>query len=199
MHKHLLWSMSQFNSNRVREFAADLKSAMDGRVIELLPDQKVPVFSVTNDQGGTVSGFVALRSHALPATDEPAATITVTEASVASQFFLSASLRITAPPGYLPNAVGLMGDGSELNTHTSIFGGRMVGASARDSCYWYYPKNFQTSDVQEIVRQILAIKVTHPNGIKIRPGERVPVFAVTNQAGTIFRGFFELPPLNVTK
>lgn len=197
--RHLLWSMSQFNSNRIQEIAADLKAAMNGRVIDLVPEQRVPLFSVTNAQGGTVSGFITVRSHALPAANEPAATISVERASVASQFFLSASLRITSPPGYLPNAVGLMGDGSELKTHTSIFGGSPVGSSARDMCLWYFPKDFQAGDLQEIVRQLVETKVTSPNGIKVLPGERVPVFAVTNQVGTIFRGCFELPDLNGMK
>jgi hypothetical protein len=58
---------------------------------------------------------------------------------------------------------------------------------------WYYPRDFSQTDLEEVARQLRVAKDTHPNGISIRRGERVPMFSVTNHAGTIFRGYFELP------
>jgi hypothetical protein len=188
--RHLLWSMNQFETNRVRDISAGMRASLDGRVVELVPDRPVPVFQATNDRGGVTEGFIALRRQSRPAADLPPVSISVVEVSPHwGPYFLTAKLRISAPMGYMPNAVGVRGDGSELETHTS-----MTGTSGVDAgCYWYYPREFTTSDIKEVTSQLEAIKVSSPNGIRIPPGERVPMFSVTNQAGFIFRGYFELP------
>ncbi len=193
--KHVLWPLSQFESNRVREVAAEMRARVDGRVIELVPDGRAPVFRATNDYGNMTEGFVALRSQRFSATDLPPVSVSIVSVPQHWGPFLSVSLRISAPPGYLPNAVGVLGDGTELETSTSINAGGLVGAS----CYWYYPQEFQPGDIKEITRQLESTKVTSPNGIRILPGQRVPMFSVTNQAGIVFRGYFELPAIAGTK
>ena len=188
--RHLLWPMNQFETNRVRDISAGMRASLDGRVVELVPDRPVPVFQATNDRGGVTEGFIALRRQSRPTADLPPVSISVVEVSPHwGPYFLTAKLRISAPMGYMPNAVGVLGDGSELETHTSMTGAAGVDAG----CYWYYPREFVAADIKEITRQLEAIKVASPNGIRIPPGERVPMFSVTNQAGIIFRGYFELP------
>jgi tRNA A-37 threonylcarbamoyl transferase component Bud32 len=197
--QHLLWSMSLLESNHVREIVAEMRAALDERVIELAPGGHSPVFQAKNARGAVTKGFIALRSQNLPAADLPPVTVSVADVPQNWGPFLSVKLRVSAPPGYYPNAVGLLDDGSRLETHTSIMGGGRGSEWSGDSCLWYFPHEFQKSDVQEIVRQLDLTKVTSPNGIKISPGQRVPMFSVTNKTGTVFRGYFELPMNNGTQ
>jgi tRNA A-37 threonylcarbamoyl transferase component Bud32 len=191
--KHLLWTMSSFETNRVREIIANMRSSLDGRVVELKPRERWRVFQATNEQGAITEGFIALRSDALNATNVPSVTVSIVEVpKYFGPFFMSVKLRVSAPPGYLPHGVGLLGDGSLLETRTSI------GWSG-DFCSWYFPREFGAQDSQELGRQLEATKASFPNGIKILPGQRAPMFSVTNQAGTIFHGFFELPAMSETK
>ncbi len=184
--KHLLWQMSTFETNHVREIIANMKMNLDGRVVELKRDERKRVFQATNDHGDVTQGFVALRSDGLNATNAPPVLISIVDVpKFWGPFFLTVQLRISAPRGSLPHGIGVLGDGSLLETRTSI------GWSG-NSCSWYYPREFSQKDLQEVGRQLEAAKVTSPNGVRILPGQRVPMFSVTNQTGTIFRGFFEL-------
>jgi hypothetical protein len=186
----IIWQMTLIDSNRVLEIAADVKSFFDGRVVDLTRDISFPVFRATNQHGGVTAGFIALRSQNVPASEISPASISILEVPSSWPFFISTKLRISATAGYMPHAVGLLGEDA-LETHTSMMGdGRDAG------CSWYFPQEFSKSDVQEVVRQIGAARTTN---FRVAPGERVPVFAVTNQAGAAFRGYFELPMTHRTK
>ncbi len=189
---HIIWQMSQFESNRVLEIAATVKAAMDGRVIDLIPNKTIPVFRATNQHGGVTAGFIALRSQNVPASGIAPASVSILEVPQSWVFFLSVKLRISAPAGYMPHAVGLLGEDA-LETHTS-----MMGDGSQSSCFWYFPLEWSKSDLQEVVHQ-LADARSSSRIFRIAPGERVPVFAVTNQAGATFRGYFELSTIPGTK
>jgi len=188
---HIIWQMSLFDSNRVLEIAAGVKSAFDGRLVDFTPDKSVPVFRATNQQGGVAEGFIVLRSQNAPPSTISPVSISILEVPQAWPYFISTKLRISAPAGYMPQAVGLLGE-DPLETHTSRTGdGRTEG-----HCLWYFPQEFSKNDVEEVVRQIATARSTD---FRVTPGERVPVFAVTNQAGAAFRGYFELPMTPMTK
>jgi len=191
--RHLIWPMTLFESNRVRGILEEMRAAVDGQVVQLKPDERARVFQATNDHGYRTEGFVALRSQTLSVTGLPPAYVSIADTPQNYwPHFLSVKLKVSAQPGSLLYAVGLSGDGMALETSTSIMR-RSTRAWAGDSCYWYYPRDFQAEDIGEIIRQLESTKATSPNGIQILPGQRVPVFAVTNQAGAIFRGYFERP------
>ncbi len=190
--KHVLWSMSLLESNRVREIVADMRVSLDGRVVELLPGGHLSVFKATNVHGAVTEGFIALRSQRWSATNLPPVAVSIDESPQNWGRFLSVKIRVSAPPGFYPSAVGLLDDGSELETHTSIMGGGKGSAWSGDACQWYFPSEFESRDVQEMVRQLESTKVASPNGVVIPPGQRVPMFSVTNKNGSVFRGYFEL-------
>ena len=196
---HILWTMNQFESNDVRNILGEMRSKLDGRLIELRPGERSPVFRATNNAGAVTEGFIALRSQNSPASDLPPVTVSIAEVPQNWGMFLSVKIRVSAPPGYYPRAVGMLEDGSEAETHTTIMGNGRGNSWSGDLCMWYFPSEFEKSDVQEIVHQLELTKVTAPNGIRIPPGQRVPMFSVTNKAGTIFRGYFELPMASRTK
>jgi predicted Ser/Thr protein kinase len=190
---HILWNLSMFESNRVRGLVAEMRRTLDGRIAELAPGERWRVFQLTNEQGRVTQGFLALRSDHFSGTNAPAVTVSVADVPKSfGPFFFDVKLRVTAPRGYLPHGIGMLGDGSSLETRT------MIGWSG-DFCSWYYPREFGQQELQEASRQLEAQKADFPNGITILPGQRVPMFSVTNQTGTIFRGYFELPSRAPTK
>ena len=188
------WPMASFESGHIAEIAAGLREKIDGSVVRLPPRQPLSIFTVTNDRGGVIEGSIELRPRSLAPEDKPVISMSIRSITTWPNM-LSAYLQINGPLGYAPQGAGVYGDGSEVDTHTSI----SRNSPANSSCRWNLPPGFSITDADAIARQLETIKVSHPNGLRIAPGDRVPVFALTNRLGTVFRGYFELPTPTATK
>jgi hypothetical protein len=199
--RHIIWPLNTVESNRVRVLERNMRASVDGKVVDLGKDSPFSVFALTNQRGDATEGLIALRG-------EPDGDGTIHPARVSihevpkhfGPFFLTVKIRVAAPPGLLPYAVGELGDGSSGETSTSIQDGNRSGSAWSGSmCLWYYPPEFARNDLEEVIRQLDVTRQANPNGISLLPGKRVPVFSVTNRTGTIFRGFFELPSMGKLK
>lgn len=197
--RHVIWSLSKFDTNLVRATDAEMRRTLDGRVIELVIGKDIPVFAITNSQGSATRGRLAVRRKSDDLEEPKPVSVALFETPTNrafGPFFLNVKIRVSAPLGLLPYAVGELGDGSQPEAHTSIQPRDRGNSSWNGShCYWYYPPAFGNDALQEVVRQLNAAGAANPNGFQILPGKRVPVFAVTNQAGIIFRGYFALPSI----
>ena len=181
------WPMASFESNRITEIAARLREIHDGRVVSFDPRKPFHVFTATNDRGGVIEGSVELRSAPAESGDQPAVFLAI-ESTRTWPNMLMAFLRVSGSFGYTLQGIGLSGNGTESDTHTSI----SRDGAGNSSCRWNLPPGFSTAESEAIARQLEALKASTPNGLRVAPDERVPVFAVTNQAGTVFRGYFKL-------
>ena len=179
--------MALFESNRITEIAAGLREMHDGRVVVIEPRMPFHVFTATNDRGGVIEGSVELRTIPATSSDKPAVFLSV-ESTHTWPTMVVGYLQVSGSFGYTLQGIGLYGNGAEVDTHTSV----SRDGAGNSSCRWNLPPGFSTAEAETIARQLEAIKASAPNGLRVAPGERVPAFSVTNQAGTVFRGYFDL-------
>ncbi len=189
--KSFSWPMARFESNRVTDIAAKIRGEIDGTVVFIKPHEPLEIFTATNDRGGVIQGSIELRTEA---SDKTGFSFSVLSTHTWPQMLI-AYLKVSGSLGYVLQGIGLYGSGVEVDTHTSI----SRDGAGNSSCRWNLPPGFTKAEADEIALQLEATKNSAPNGLRIEPGQRVPVFALTNHAGTVFRGYFELSDLNEMK
>jgi hypothetical protein len=74
----------------------------------------------------------------------------------------------------------------EAEVHTSM---ARAANYNKGNCRWDFPESFTANEMQLAVDQINELK---KRPLILVPRERTPLFAVTNAAGALYQGFFEL-------
>ena len=159
----------------------------------LTTGKPLPLFYVWNSVGTALGAYLEFRPAVLNSGFNPGETNSPLRAAIriasatSAPGILIAYLSPTLPPGHALLTVGVNPDGDEGETHTSI-GRTQIYHS--HSCRWNFPEGFSSEHLQAATEQLERLKELGP--VLVAPGERRPVFAVTNKLGEVFRGFFEL-------
>jgi hypothetical protein len=102
----------------------------------------------------------------------------------------------TVPPGHVLQAGAIESGGQEAEVNTS---------SARSATFndatvrWDFPETFTAGQSQSAMDQIQ--RLTQSGSVLVPSGQRTSLFSVTNDAGQVYEGFFELlsPPAKAKK
>jgi serine/threonine protein kinase len=172
---------------------AEAKAAVDQicrtkseRPVLLTTGKPLALFSVTNRYGGVFAGYVEFERSA----PKPPAAGLKAQATIRfrSNSGLLAFYTATVPPGYLLEATDNSANFGEGQAHTSINDETDCNSS------WLAPSSFTSRQQREAGVQLQQLVEQGP--IQVVFGEPRQVFSITNKAGEIYKGFFELvgPP-----
>jgi tRNA A-37 threonylcarbamoyl transferase component Bud32 len=177
--------------SRVRALLTDTVVGKRMRLY-LYPDHPHKMFTLTNNYGGVLAGYLTYRSEIPAPGVTNAASVRIPKAywdAIWNTHF-NAELETNLPKGYALACSGLSLGGLEQQTRIMNF---HHGDSQTFMCTWYPPSTFKQAEHDEAVRQLQGAAFT------LRPRERRMVFAVTNAAGEDFHGYIELIPPSTFK
>jgi hypothetical protein len=184
---HFSWTLPDgFTVDDFEAAAKQLRKDKTGRPLELIPGKPFELFTVTNQFGGIVSGYLEFERAEPPgvsggAGPKPEATIHgFRPFGVGLLVFYAASV----PPGYFLEATDDSADLGEGQALTSISG------SGESHSSWSAPRSFTFEQQREAVAQMQQLAAQGP--VQVTYGEPRQVFAITNKTGEVYRGCFEL-------
>jgi hypothetical protein len=157
-----------------------------GRPLVLVADKPFPLFTLTNGVGGTIDGLLEFRPTP-PHKIDLSAQGSVRFSSITNirQMVLGYFTSIV-PPGHILQACATEPDGHEGEVHTSISRGT---AYDNENCRWDFPANLSAREMQSAVEQVNNRMKTP---LLLHSGQKTRVFSVTNEAGGVYNGYFEL-------
>jgi tRNA A-37 threonylcarbamoyl transferase component Bud32 len=187
------WSLADsFGPEEFESAAMQLQQNYTGRPIEVPQGKPMELFSVTNKVGGIVRGSLRFErfvpgtaSASVEAGTEAGATVRLRSYGGGLLAFYTASV----PPGYFLEAADNSSELGEGEAFTSINNG-----SAGSHSSWSPPRSFTYEQQREAVAQLQRLAEQGP--IRVAFGEPFQVFSITNTAGEVYKGCFELvgPP-----
>jgi len=170
-----------------------LEENVVGRPLTLVAGQPLHLFSLTNRVGGVLRCHLDYQpdfaENAYRSTESDQAMVRVEQGIVSSgsSSTLILFLQPSIPPGHSlqPLADGTIGTFGHSERTISL-------SSSRPSftCNWRFPASFTSNDVFSAQAQCEKLRQSPP--FAVRSGGRQLLFAVTNQAGEIHRGYLEL-------
>ena len=174
-----------FGAHELESAAFQLRRNIQGRPIRLTPGEPLTLFSMTNQFGDALSGYLEFQRFVpdRPAPDERVhASVTLTTWIPA--FYSGAYYSANVPPGYRLLATA----SPSRHETTSIHG-------TNGSSSWSLTQGFLTSRGQDAMARQLEDLAKH-GPVQVFLGEPRLLFSLTNDAGAVYRGFFELvgPP-----
>jgi serine/threonine protein kinase len=186
------WSLPEyFGAHEDESVVLQLRRNIAKGPILLNPGEPLRLFSVTNQFGDALSGYLEFRRfEARPPGDSTgpearihgSVTLKPPISFLLSRVWFSASV----PPGYIIQATA-----SPSRLESTSFNSKDLAW-----CYasWSSPEAFHGTLLKDTTRQLEQLAKQGP--IQVYLGEPRQVFAVTNEAGEVYRGFFELvgPP-----
>ena len=178
----MCWSFSDsFSPHEVESAVPQLRRNVVDRPVVLALGEPLALFSVTNQFGDALRGYLDFRRFVpTPPSDAtgPAARVhgSVSLKPGLSMFYLC-FFSATVPPGYRIEATA-----TPSNRETTIYG--------RGFCSWNPPAAFPTSRNWDASRQLEDLAKQGP--IDVYLGEPRQMFSLTNEAGEVYRAFFEL-------
>ena len=172
--------------------AAQLRQNTFGRPLELPPGKPIELFSVTNEAGGIVRGFLRFERSIPGAASASAGSGAKVEATVRLRPYgggLLAFYTASVPRGYFLEASDNSSELGDGEVSTSINNG-----PAGCNSSWRPPRSFPYELQREAVAQLQRVAEAGP--LQVVYGQPRQVFSITNQGGEVYRGFFELvgPP-----
>lgn len=189
-----------FNADDIEEACAQLQQNKTGRPLRLTVGEPLELFSVTNKFGGVLNGYLEFRLS-LP---EPPADSAKSGERIQATIWLQpfpypnpiVSFSATVPVGYVLQAADSGPDASENLSHTMTSNSRSI---IEYTSSWFFPFSFTEEDKRNAHEQLE--RLAAGSSIQVFLGEPREVFAVTNKAGAVYRGFFELvgPPSAASK
>jgi tRNA A-37 threonylcarbamoyl transferase component Bud32 len=189
-----------FNADDIEAACAQLRESKIGRPVKLTVDEPLELFSVTNKFGGVLNGYLEFRQSS----PEPLADSAKSGERIQATIWLKpfpypnpiVSYSATVPAGYVLQAAESGPDTIEAMAHTIKSHSRSV---MEYTSSWHLPFSFTAEDRKNAHDQLERLAAS--NSIQVFLGEPREVFAVTNKAGAVYRGFFELvgPPVKVSK
>jgi serine/threonine protein kinase len=187
------WSLADsFSPEDFESAATQLRQNKTGRPIELAPGKSVELFSVTNKVGGIARGFLRFERFVPGATRGSAGAATDMQATVRLRSYgggLLAFYTASVPRGYLLEATDNSSELGEGEAFTSINNGPAGSTSS-----WSPPRSFTYEQQREAVAQLQRLAEGGP--LRVMHGQPRQLFSITNKAGEVYRGSFELvgPP-----
>ncbi len=187
------WSLpDSFSLKDFEAAATQLRQNTIGRPIELPPGKPIELFAVTNEFGGIVRGLLRFERSAPGAASASAGSGTNVEATVRLRPYgggLLAFYTASVPRGYFLEASDNSSELGDGEASTSINNGPAACNSS-----WRPPSSFPYELQREAVAQLQRLAEEGP--LQVVYGQPRQVFAITNQGGEVYRGFFELvgPP-----
>ena len=187
------WSLPESFTSEDSEFAAtQLRENKSGRPLDLPLATPVELFSVTNKLGGIVRGFLRFERIVPAAASASAGPGTNVEATVRLRPYgggLLAFYSSTVPPGYFLEAADNSAEFGGAGASTSINSGPAGSHSS-----WMVPPSFTYEQGREAVAQLQRLAEEGP--FQVVCGQPRQVFSITNKAGEVYWGAFELvgPP-----
>jgi len=179
-----------FSVDQMADATEQIRRDRCHRPIALIPDERLPMFAVTNRFGAVLAGYLLFK-RSLPAATagqapgkKPSATVWIkTDWPIGSIVYFSASV----PPGYSLEATAQGVDPNEGEAHTSFF---HSSRGPQHHASWHSPRRFTWEEQRAADAQILKLAQSGP--IEVAIGEPHRLFSITNGAGEVFSGFFEL-------
>jgi hypothetical protein len=170
-----------FGEAEAEAAVAQIRQTKSERPISLTADQPFELFSVTNRYGGVYAGSVEYK-RSVPQSLEAGK---IAQALVRLRPYngLLVFYTATVPPGYLMEATDNSTDFGEGRAFTE-YGGPEVNSS------WSPPRSFTFEQQQAAGVQLQQLAEQGP--IPVVFGEPRQLFSITNGAGEIYKGFFEL-------
>jgi hypothetical protein len=178
-----------FGDAEAEAAVAQIRETKSERPVSLTAGQPLELFSVTNRYGGVFAGSVEFELS-MPHPPEAGKKV---EAMIHLRPYVGLLAFYTAvvPPGYLLEATDNSTNFGEGRAFTE-YGGPDVNSS------WSPPRSFSYEEQQAASVQLQQLAKQGPFPVIF--GEPHQVFAITNKAGEIYKGFFELvgPPRKET-
>ncbi len=173
-----------FGSNRTDEVVTQLRARWQGKMLACPPGQPVTLFTLTNETGARVSG--ELQFDRLTAAPSKPAVAEVTLWNQPGPFLLLTS---KVPAGY---SLHIHSAGTEVDAAQSALSRTTTQSSDGTSCSWIWTDS--GFDQEAAAKQTRALFAQGP--LLVTNGQLRTAFSVTNTAGKIYVGQFELrgPP-----
>lgn len=191
------WTLPDpFNPDDYEAAATQLRQNQTGRPIKLVAGKPLELFSVTNESGGVVRGFIRYERFVPEAASVSAETGANVQATVRLRPYgggLLAFYTASVPPGYFLEATDNSSELGGFGAHTSNSG------PAGNSSSWSPPPSFAYERQREAVAQLQRLAEKGP--IRVTYGKPFQLFSITNTAGEVYKGYFELvgPPASANQ
>jgi len=183
------WSLGDsFSPEDFESAATQVRQNKTGRPIELASGKSVELFTVTNKVGGIARGFLRFERFVPGATRGSAEAGTDRQATVRLRSYgggLLAFYTASVPRGYLLEATDNSSELGEGEAYTSINNGPAGSTSS-----WFPPRSFTHEQQREAVAQLQRLAEEGP--LRVVHGQPRQLFSITNKAGEVYRGSFEL-------
>jgi hypothetical protein len=182
----LSWSFPDyFGAHELESAVFQLRRNIQGRPTRLTLGEPLALFSVTNQFGDALSGYLEFQ-RVVPKPPGPDERVhaSVTLNTPIPAFYSGAYYSANVPPGYR-----LLATASPSRHEGSSISGTYGSSS------WSPPDGFLTSRAHEAMARQLE-DMARQGPIQVFLGEPRLLFSITNDAGAVYRGFFELvgPP-----
>lgn len=173
-----------FSSNHTDEAVAQLHSRWDGRLLAFPPGQPVSVFTLTNESGLRVSGEVQFDRTFADPTKLAVAEVKVRNPVMSMLFFSS-----QVPDGY---SLHIRIAGTERDTAHSVLTRSSSRFPSDSHCSWnWMGSDYITGGISSLAaKQMQTLFALGP--LLVTNGRPRTVFSVTNAAGKVYAGQFEL-------
>ncbi len=178
------WALPASFGAEAQDSAQTLLQTNLFKPIALEPNTPFPLFTLTNQAGGRFTASLLFRpSDPSMLPSDAQATIHFSRVTNVSPMLLG-YFSATVPTGCVLQAFCKTRDGQQTDAHTSI--SRAPGYD-NESVRWDFP-----SDFTEEQMRAAATQAQRHRSITVTVGQTSRVFAVTNDAGRVHEGFFEL-------
>ncbi len=191
----LTWFVpDSFSPALMEQAASQIRRECSDRPLRVGDDEIRPLFSITNSAGGVLAGLMQFQREvpivastadggAGDPRPEVKAIVRVRPQSRHGLLFYTA----TVPPGYRLEATVGGSEPVEGDSHTSM---ALSGRAPDYHCSWRAPAAFKPDELQLADQQVQELALRGP--LSVLPGKPLRVFVVTNRAGEVFEGRFEL-------
>jgi serine/threonine protein kinase len=195
---HFSWRLPEsFSPDDYEAAAAQIRQNQTGRPLKLVAGKPLELFSVTNESAGVVRGFIRFERFVPEAASAAAEAGANVQATVRMRPYgggLLAFYTASVPPGYFLEAADNSSELGGGGASTSINSGPSGNSSS-----WSVPPSFTYEQQREAVAQLQRLAEKGP--FQVAYGKPFQVFAITNSAEEVYKGYFELvgPPDSANK
>ena len=177
------WLPPPFDANRADEVVTQLRERWQGRLLVCPPGQPITVFTLTNETGARVSGEVQFNRTEPDPTRAAVAEVRVRNQMGNLLFFTS-----KVPAGY---SLHIRGAGTMIQTAHATLSRSSARYSTDETGSWMWTdREFRPEISATAAAQMRALCARGP--LLVTNGQPRTVFSVTNTAGDVFAGQFEL-------